>query len=411
MRVLFVSPIAAVGGAERVLLDAIASLRKADPSLDIHVLMFGDGPLKQKLIALEATVHTFGLPEKLRSLGDSAADRNTRRRITVLLNAVVVLPSVAVCIAELRQRIVGIAPDVIHSNGIKAHALVAMTGVKLPIVWHIHDFISQRRMAARVLRRLGWRANCIAISDAVARDVQTWLPERPVTTVFNGVDLQRFSPDAPANEDLLDSAEDAVQIGMLATYARWKGQDVFIRAADLARRQAPQLKLRFYIVGGPIYATTGSQFSEEELRSLASAAGVADILRFIPFQDEPAAVYRALDIVVHASTKPEPFGLTIAEAMACGRAVVVCNAGGAAELCTNEVDALTSTLGDADEMAQCIIRLATDPALRARLGKAARVTAIARFDRDHLGPDLLAVYRSITQSSPVAVGADLSPVQ
>jgi glycosyltransferase involved in cell wall biosynthesis len=266
-------------------------------------------------------------------------------------------------------------------------------------------------MASRVLRRFGSHAHCIAISDAVARDVQSWLPGRPVTTIFNGVDLQRFSPDAPVNERVLDRAAGAVHIGMLATFARWKGQDVFIRAADLVRHRTPHLNLKCYIVGGPIYATTGSQFSEDELRSLASAAGVQDAVKFVPFQDDPSGVYRALDIVVHASTRPEPFGLTIAEAMACGRPVVVCNAGGAAELCTNEEDALTSTPGDAEEMARCIIRLATDPALRERLGRTARNTAVQRFDRGHLGPDLLAVYRSITRQSSETPAADVSPAR
>jgi len=57
---------------------------------------------------------------------------------------------------------------------------------------------------------------------------------------------------------------------------------------------------------------------------------------FVPFQDNPADVYRALDIVVHASTKPEPFGRTIVEAMACGKPVIAAQTGGAAELFTHD---------------------------------------------------------------------------
>ena len=54
---------------------------------------------------------------------------------------------------------------------------------------------------------------------------------------------------------------------------------------------------------------------------------------------------RALDVVVHASTQPEPFGLVIAEAMACGRAVVVSSGGGAAEIVTPGEDALVHEVG------------------------------------------------------------------
>jgi len=67
---------------------------------------------------------------------------------------------------------------------------------------------------------------------------------------------------------------------------------------------------------------------------------------FVPFQDNPADVYRALDIVVHASTKPEPFGRTIVEAMACGKPVIAAQTGGAAELFTHDHDAVGVPPGD-----------------------------------------------------------------
>src|SRR6185503_20986573 len=98
------------------------------------------------------------------------------------------------------------------------------------------------------------------------------------------------------------------------------------------------------------------------------------------FVHTPEASFRALNVVVHASTAPEPFGLVIAEAMACGRAVIVSNAGGAAELVSNDIDALTHSPGDVGELAKRIAALATDADLRRRLGSAARVTAERAFD-------------------------------
>jgi glycosyltransferase involved in cell wall biosynthesis len=80
---------------------------------------------------------------------------------------------------------------------------------------------------------------------------------------------------------------------------------------------------------------------------------------------------RALDVVVHASTSPEPFGLVIAEAMACERPVIVSVAGGAAEIVTLGVDALGHHPGDAEGLAARMTELAIDPALRRRLGSAA----------------------------------------
>jgi glycosyltransferase involved in cell wall biosynthesis len=166
---------------------------------------------------------------------------------------------------------------------------------------------------------------------------------------------------------------------------------VFLEAAARVPKSLP---LRFYVVGGPIYRSFGSQRTLEELRARASGLGLTESgrLGFVEHQSEPANVYRALDVAVHASTQPEPFGRVIVEAMACARAVVVAKAGGAAELFEDGVDALASPPGDPDELAATLVRLAADPILRQSLGEAGRRTAVARFDRSRLADQWAAVY-------------------
>src|SRR5262249_17438490 len=111
-------------------------------------------------------------------------------------------------------------------------------------------------------------------------------------------------------------------------------------------------------------------------------------------------IYRALDVVVHASTRPEPFGLTIVEAMACGKPVIVSQAGGAAELFTPDQDAIGFPPGNVAALAAAITRLANDPEERRRVGKNARQTACSQFNRDRIAPQLLAFYRRFVTSAP-----------
>ncbi len=111
-----------------------------------------------------------------------------------------------------------------------------------------------------------------------------------------------------------------------------------------------------------------------------------------------------LDVAVHASTRPEPFGLAIAEAMGCGRPVVVASAGGAAELFTPGHDGLGHAPGDAAGLAGAIARLAADPGQRARLGANARRTAVERFSQERSGREVAAVYASCRSDRS---GADL----
>jgi glycosyltransferase involved in cell wall biosynthesis len=162
--------------------------------------------------------------------------------------------------------------------------------------------------------------------------------------------------------------------------------------------------VRPYVVGGPLYDTAGSQYTLDELRALAGSLGLDGRVGFPGFAERPAAAFRALDVVVHASTQPEPFGLVIAEAMACGRAVVTSASGGAAELVTNNVDALTHAPGDVAGLAAAIERVTADATLRHRLGDAARARAERSFDPDVFSRAFIDLYSKVARQAAPVIG-------
>jgi glycosyltransferase involved in cell wall biosynthesis len=177
--------------------------------------------------------------------------------------------------------------------------------------------------------------------------------------------------------------------------ARWKGHEVFLRALSILPKDLP---IRGYIIGGPIYATQGSQYSLDELRSLASDLGLNGKVAFTGYVDDPASAMRALDIVAHASTQLEPFGLAVAEAMACGRPVIASNAGGVSEIISENETALGHVPGDAAALAECVARLASDHCLRKRMGAKGRRLAEKQFDCARLAGDVPAIYEQATQA-------------
>jgi glycosyltransferase involved in cell wall biosynthesis len=235
----------------------------------------------------------------------------------------------------------------------------------------------------------------IANSESVAADVRRVCgPGLRVHTIHNAVDLTRFSPEGPRVDlDALAAAPPApsrtIRVGLLGTFGRWKGHRVFLRALAML---PPELGVRGYIIGAAEYQTAGSQESEAALRRAVDDLGLSRSVYFTGAIAEPATALRSLDIVAHTSTEPEPFGMVIAEAMACGRAVVAGRAGGAAELFVDGVDALGHAPGDASDLASRLALLAGDPALRERLGRAARQTAERRFDRARLAGQLAPLY-------------------
>jgi glycosyltransferase involved in cell wall biosynthesis len=215
-----------------------------------------------------------------------------------------------------------------------------------------------------------------------------------VHTLYNSVDLARFSPRGPmldldAVAHVPPATPGTLRIGLVATFARWKGHDVFL---DAVARLRARHRVRAYVIGAPIYTTSGSQFTLDELKQLARAKGIDGSIVFTGQLDDVAPAFRRLDIVVHASVEPEPFGLVIAEAMACGRPVVVSRAGGAAEIGDG---ALFHTPGNAQELADRIDQLVENPDLRASLGQAGRITATRLFSRQLLADTLVPIYESI----------------
>src|SRR5271165_6547306 len=395
MRITFLNTIGEVGGGERVLLAAIRGAREHLPGARLDVVLFAGGPLEEEAERLGAAVTVVLLPVSLARLGDTRLRDNGRPGSLARLGfgwaALGEAPAAVGFVRRLRAALRRSAPDLIHSNGLKAHVFAAVARPRgVPVLWHLHDFLSHRPVMARLLRRLTLGvAGGIAISEAVRRDAEAVLPGLAISVVRNAVDTNHFAPgDRDGAElDRLAGLEPAgpgvVRVGLVATYANWKGQDVFLDA--LARLSATGPPVRGYIVGGPIYATAGSQFTRDELERRAAANGLAGRAGFVPFRPDPADVYRMLDVAVHASTRPEPFGLTIAEAMGCGKPVVVAAAGGAAELFTPGHDGLGHVAGAA-------ARLAADPGLRAQLGANARRTAVERFSQERFGREIAALY-------------------
>jgi glycosyltransferase involved in cell wall biosynthesis len=120
---------------------------------------------------------------------------------------------------------------------------------------------------------------------------------------------------------------------------------------------------------------------------------------------------RALDIVVHASTRPEPFGRVIIEAMALERAVVTTALGGAAELIEDGVTAVAWTSGTSEELASLISRLVRDPDTRRALGKQGRIRVARDFSRDQMTSGLLRVYDELlgaSRDAPLALSRRVS---
>lgn len=407
MKVVYLNSSGHLGGVEHALLDLFASLRDGEPAWVPHLVVPAEGAFAEQARAVGIGTTVLPFPARLERLGDAGAGGPAGRtvgRAALARRLLASSPSALRYVRLLRRELRGLAPDVIHTSGFKMHALGAWARPRrTPVVWHMHDYAGSRPVMARVLRASARGcAAVVANSQSVADDVRAVCGARPgVRAVYNAVNLERFSPqgvraDLDALAGLPPAEPGTIRVGLVSTLARWKGHATFLRALSLLPARLP---VRGYVTGDALYRTEGSQFGLEELRRMAEEFGVARRVGFTGFVADAAAAMRALDVVVHASTAPEPFGLVIAEAMACGRAVIVAQAGGAAEIISAGTDALAHAPGDADALAARIAQLATDARLRESLGRAARATAERRFDRRRLAAEWVPIYRELTETN------------
>jgi len=384
-RVTHLAPSGEIGGAENVILACIA-VGDGWPGAESSLVALGSGPLIRAAQDLGARARSVEPPASLAALGDSFAGAGAVLR--GLLPVATTLPSF---LRTFARTVSALLPEVIHSHGIKTHVLGALLPRRVPVVWHIHDYIGTRPVSARLLRLLAHRcALVIAVSESVAEDARRCLPSKvPVVVVHNAVDCDRFSPVGPAVDldrlcGLAAAPAGTVRIGLPATFARWKGQDTFLKAIARFTGQ----NVRAYVIGGPLYKTQSSQWSESELRVMAGELGLSEQVGFSGFVEDMPGVYRALDIVVHASNRAEPFGLVIAEAMACGRAVVAAPTGGARELFADGEHALAAASGDVEALAGALAILVRDPQQRIALGHRSHAHAVASFNRARFAASL-----------------------
>lgn len=398
MRIVFLNPSGELGGAEIALLELLAAVRTARPSWTLDLIASAEGPLIDRAQPLGVAAKALPFPRELARLGEWGRRGAIARRLHLAAGVCrAALPTLHYC-ARLRRELQSLQPEILHTNGLKMHLLGARARPRgAALLWHLHDYPRARPFTAKLLRAHAQHCEAIlANSNSVAAQARA-LFGRATTlhTLYNAIDLERFRPDG----DLLDldaisglpaAAPGTVKVGLVGTFARWKGHQVFLKALTQLSASAP---VRGYIIGAPIYETEGSQYSLEDLRNLAVSLGLARSVGFTGRTDDVPGAIRALDIVVHASTEREPFGLVIAEAMACGRPVVVSRAGGAAEIATE--GAVFHAPGNAVDLASTLSALINDPARRAALGAAGRKAAERQFSRQRLADTLIPIYEKL----------------
>lgn len=379
IRVLYVNPGGdALGGAERSLLGLIDGLDRA--AVAPSAVVFGEGSMVDAL--RDRGVATTSLPLRFRT---GASYENLVGRLT---GSGVAARSLVLAAAAVYGAIDRAGARVVHTNGMRAHILLpAIRRRGVATVASIRDLPrsgSEALLLRGVLRSAG---AVIANSDYVRRQLRDG---RNVQVIDNPIGAPRLPARLEARREL-GLPPDAFVVAMLAHFHAWKGH------LDLLRAVEPLDDVWVILAGGDLYGRSSTAYRDDVL-SFARARGLAHRVLCIGAVDDVGPVYAAADVVAHCSTRPEPFGRTLVEAMLAQKPVVASSAGAPGEFVRHSSTGLLYAPGDAEGLRAHLIRLRENPELGQVLSRNALVDIADRFDQERHAAQVLAVYRSVSRT-------------
>lgn len=363
-RVLFLTHAGDPGGAELKMIDLCRALRSR-----CEVMLFQHGPLEEML-------RNHRIAVSVRPMGASA--RNFRRAGNPL-GILRALPGALSMIGHVARKGRHFDAVVCFSQKSFVFAALAKPLLRRPILWFMNDILSQAhfsRTLIGMLVALSRRADHIAVNSGAS--LAAWIEaggRRDRTSViYPGVQDEQIATlqdtGRIAQYRRRYSPQARPLVGMFGRIDRWKGQDVFLKAIA----QVPEVQ--GLIVGGALFAHDEYR---REIHRLTEELGLADRVTFAGHLQDVMTVMAACDVIAHCSTRPEPFGLVIVEAMLAGTPVIASDAGGAREIVIpNETGQLTP-LNDPAALAAAIRRCLADPRWAREMADRAATRARQQF--------------------------------
>lgn len=363
MRILYLDHTAQLSGGEIALLRLLSSLDRS--LIEPIVVLAEEGPLVAQLRAQDIETHVISLTETIHQV---RKDELTWRGWLRALRGIVRFWSYAQTIAALARQN---AIDLVYTNSLKSDFYGALVGVMahLPVIWHVRDRIEPSylpRPAALLVRQLArWLPACVVANSEATLETLKLPINKPTQVIPSGI-----TPEFRARCQAPRDAHVVPQIGIVGRIASWKGQEVLIRAA--ARLLGEGRLAHFRIVGAPLF---GEDDELARLQRLVVELGIEGHVSFLGFQSDIPEQLRQLDILVHASTTPEPFGQVVVEGMLAGLPVIATDGGGVREIITHGQNGLLVPCGDIEALVNGLRRLLDYTAEAACLGAAGRLHA------------------------------------
>ena len=295
-----------------------------------------------------------------------------------------------------------VKPDVVHVHNMhyfsKMH-IETLQGMcrekKIPLILTAHN-VWDDILYLELAHDIEW-SHIIAVSHFIKKEmIGIGIDDREITVVHHGVDQDRFKPGVKTNDVLAKYPQlkgkrvifHPARIGLA------KGCDTSIKAVNMVRQKDPNVVL---VLAGSKNIIDWGGTQQKDIAYLVELVKhfkmEKNILIDMYTLDEVKEIYEISDICLYPSTACEPFGLTMLEAMAMAKPMVVTNMGGMPEVIKDGINGFVVQMKDFEALAAKICQLLEDKKLARRFGYTGRQIVEAQYTKEKVALETLGIYQ------------------
>lgn len=279
--------------------------------------------------------------------------------------------------------------NLVHCNEFwtNPYGVIAAKIAGIPCVTHIRTSLGVKKTRNYLL---AYSDRLITVSNMTRKPVEAFPGIlKKTTTVYNGVDINRFNPDIKAEKikDTLNIKRGETVIGTIGQLYPDKGQNIFIQAAEKVLRKYPNA--RFLIVGG-----AKKERYKTQLKDLVDRLSLENKIIFTGKIENIPQILAIMDVFV-LPTLNEGFSRVIIEAMACAKPVIATSVGGNSEAVIDGVSGFIIPVNSSEVLAQRVIELIDNKDKMMQMGQKGRERVVNNFSSAHYVANIERIYNEI----------------
>ncbi len=265
--------------------------------------------------------------------------------------------------------------DLIHSHlfGANLYSCLAGAVLRLPVITTFHnELFFQGRLEKYIALKStiirNFAAQMVFVAEYMKKDYAEQLdfPENKSLTVYNGIELSDGinNCDCSPMQKELGISDDDLLVGHIANLRVPKGHRYLIKAASIVCKNIPNAK--FLLIGDE-----GDGSIKKEIEDSIAESGLEENIRLLGFRKDVNMFLQLIDVFILSSTS-EGLPLSVIEAMGSSKPVVATDVGGLSEIVAPDKTGFLVEPKNAEALAEKLIFLLENKALRNRMGRAGR---------------------------------------